>query len=67
MSKKKRKFRAMTVSERCRKGICHKCEYHWGNYYCLYSKLNGTNRINEKGEMPYKTKDGKYIMIEVKE
>lgn len=51
MSKKKRKFRAMTVSEWCSKGIFHKSEYH----------------LNERGKMPYKTKDGKYIFIEVKE
>ena len=50
------------------KGILNKgYEYHWGDHYCLYSNLNGTSRINEKGEIPYKTKDGKYILIEVKE
>lgn len=48
---KTRKFRAMTVSEWCSKGIFHKSEYH----------------LNERGKMPYKTKDGKYILREVKE
>lgn len=49
--KKKRKFRAMTVSEWCSKGIFHKSEYY----------------LDERGKMPYKTKDGKYILREVKE
>lgn len=45
--KKKRKFRAMTVSEWCKLTGYLKCEYYWKNYYCLYSKLNGINRADE--------------------
>ncbi len=65
--KRRRKLRAMTKAEWCGPGKCQKCEYHWGDYYCLYPKFNGTNQVDENGEKPYKTKDGKYILIEVKE
>lgn len=62
MSKKKRKFRAMTINEYCSKG-CSTCEYNRNWWYCAYLNLN---KVIEKNE-PYKTKDGKYILVEVKE
>ena len=67
-SKKKRKFRAMTIGEHCtvRRTECIDCEYHRGWYYCDYSDFNKVNRGRNKNK-PYKTKDGKYILIEVKE
>lgn len=64
--KKKRKFRAMTIEEYCAKGNCGKCEYHNGWFYCDYLDFNKVNRGQDKKE-PYKIKNGKYIMIEVKE
>lgn len=66
MSKKKRKFRAMTIGEYCEQAECKKCEYHYGAFYCAYSKFNETHNGREHSK-PYKTKDGKYIFIEVKE
>lgn len=65
---KKRKFRAMTIGEHCtvRRTECIDCEYHRGLYYCDYSDFNKVNRGRDKNK-PYKTKDGKYILIEVKE
>lgn len=65
-SKKKHKFRAMTIEEYCAKEHCGKCEYHNGWFYCDYSDYNKVNRGQDK-KKPYKTKDGKYILIEVKE
>jgi hypothetical protein len=65
-SKKKRKFRAMTIREYCDLKKCNQCEYHYGVFgvfRCEYSMFN-ESRITSK---PYKTKDGKYILIEVKE
>lgn len=69
-SKKKRKFRAMTISEHCtyRKTGCNGCEYrqsltYW-DYYCDYSDFNQVNKWHDRNK-PYKTKDGKYILIEV--
>jgi hypothetical protein len=61
-SKKKRKFRAMTIREHCanKTTVCKDCEYHRGLLYCNYPKFRDENE-------PYKTKDGKYILIEVKE
>lgn len=64
-SKPKRKFRAMTISEWCDPKKCPKCEYHYGAFYCDYSNFNQVNRGREKNK-PYKTKDEKYILIEVK-
>ena len=64
--KPKRKFRAMTIEEYCAKEHCGKCEYHNGWFYCDYSDYNKVNRGQDK-KKPYKTKDGKYIFIEVKE
>lgn len=67
---KKRKFRAMTISEHCtyRKTGCNGCEYrqsltYW-DYYCDYSDFNQVNKWHDRNK-PYKTKDGKYILIEV--
>lgn len=67
--KKKRKFRAMTIGEYCRNiNYCNKCEYRNGIYgsLCDYSEFQGVDREREK-DKSYKTKDGKYILIEVKE
>lgn len=46
--KKKRKFRAMTISEWCDPKKCPKCEYHYGAFYCDYSNFNQVNRGREK-------------------
>lgn len=63
---KKRKFRAMTIGEYCSNlNYCKKCEYRHG-IFCDYSKFQGVDREREKGKS-YKTKDGKYIFVEVKE
>lgn len=64
MSKKKRKLRAMTINEHCSKG-CSTCEYKF-KMFCFYHTITGINRI-ERSDTPYKTKDGKYLYIEVKE
>lgn len=64
-TKPKHKFRTMTISEWCDPKKCPKCEYHYGAFYCDYSNFNQVNRGREKNK-PYKTKDGKYILIEVK-
>lgn len=66
MSKKKRKFRAMTISEWCDPKKCPKCEYHYGAFDCVYSDFNGINKGRENSK-PYKKRNGKYILIEVKE
>lgn len=62
--KKKRKFRAMTIGEHCEytRPRCRDCEYISSLYYCDYSKFNKV----QTGREPYKTKDGKYILIEIK-
>lgn len=67
MSKKKRKFRAMTVREWCIPKRCLKCEYHYAIFYCNYLEFNGIDDKEREKNKPYKTKDGKYIFIEVKE
>lgn len=61
-SKKKRKFRAMTNGEFCSKHkYCSTCpECNKDTYYC-YMFMHGICSM-----APYKTKDGKYILIEVK-
>jgi hypothetical protein len=66
ISKKKRKFKAMTVGEWCDPSKCSQCEYHYNLYFCSYAEFNRVNRALEK-DKPYKTKNGKYILIEVKE
>ena len=62
---KKRKFRALTIGEHCAytKPRCRDCEYYGGLDCCNYSKFNKV----QTGKEPYITKDGKYILIEVKE
>lgn len=66
--KKKRKFRAMTIGEYCtgKKKKCEGCEYNRNWWYCSYSNLNKVNQERDKNK-PYKTRDGKYILREVKE
>lgn len=80
MSKKKRKFRAMTNSEYCRNHICALCpEYDKEQKRCYIAtelrfaenaeyrtSFNMINREKNK-DKPYKTRDGKYILREVKE
>lgn len=65
-SKKKRKFRVMTFGEHCtvRRTKCKDCEYQYDLFYCDYSNFNQVNRERDKNK-PYKTKDGKYILVEV--
>ncbi len=65
---KKRKFRAITIGEHCTAGRtkCEDCEYHRGLYYCDYSDFNKVHREYDRNKA-YKTKDGKYILIEAKE
>ena len=61
---KNRKFRCMTIHERCFNNTfipCIDCEYRCG-MFCQYPE----SYLNDKNK-PYKTKDGKYILIEVKE
>lgn len=67
-SKKKRKLRAMTVREHCYKvGYleCKKCPYCYDEIFCDYMKFNEI--VKDMSVAPYKTKNGKYIFIEVKE
>lgn len=66
ISKKKRKFRVMTVKERCDKANCKKCEYCSDSVFCDYLQFNGITMM-KMSNTPYKTKAGKYILIEVKE
>lgn len=66
---KKRKFRAMTIGEHCydtKIGACINCEYRQPPFYCEYFTLNRVDKLKNKTK-PYKTKDGKYILIEVKD
>lgn len=63
-SKKKRKFRAMTIRERCFNNKftpCKDCEYRSG-ICCQYPE----SYLSDK-DKPYKTRNGKYVLIEVKE
>lgn len=72
MSKKKREFRAMTIGEHCfdsdSRTMCKDCEYSEGLCFCLctYSVYNQVDMVRDRNK-PYKTKDGKYIFVEVKE
>lgn len=62
--KKKRKFRAMTIRERCFNSKftpCKDCEYRSG-IRCQYPE----SYLSDK-DKPYKTRNGKYVLIEVKE
>lgn len=65
-NKKKRKFRAMTIGEYCTTKGCKNCEYFSSKIFCDYTPTNGISR-DRNGNKPFKTKDGKYILIEVKE
>lgn len=56
----------MTVKEWCDKTNCKKCEYCKDSAFCEYLQFNEII-IMEMSNTPYKTKDGKYILIEVKE
>lgn len=64
--KKKRKFRAMTKGEWCVPKRCPECEYHYAIFHCDYSEFNGIPKELSKSK-PYKKRNGKYILIEVKE
>lgn len=63
--KKKRKFRAMTKGEWCTKK-CPECEYHYAIICCDYSEFNGIHK-GLGNSKPYKKRNGKYILVEVKE
>lgn len=65
-SKPKRKFRAMTKGEWCDPKKCPECEYHYAICYCDYSEFNGIPK-GLGNIKPYKKRNGKYILIEVKE
>lgn len=61
---KRRKFRCMTIRERCFNNTftpCKGCEYRYG-ISCEYPESYSSDK-----NKPYKTKDGKYILIEVNE
>lgn len=61
MSKKKRKFRVMTFGEFCHKHrFCRQCPmYDKRIYGCITPYFESND--------PFRTKNGKYILIEVKE
>ena len=67
-SKKKRKFRVMTNVEFCNKhkycGACPECRGNTSSCYTssCYWFMHGTESI-----APYKTINGKYILVDVKE
>lgn len=65
---KKRKFRAMTIGEHCfgSRPWCKGCEYRQGHCFCGYGFYNQVDMVRNK-DKPFKTKDGKYILIEVEE
>lgn len=65
MSKKKRKFMAMTIREHCAKK-CKKCEYFYRTNYCNYPDINRILKGREDCK-PYKKRNGKYILVEVQE
>lgn len=66
--KRKRKFRAMTNSEFCRTYAgeanfdCSNCSLFYYSGDCELA-----DNLKSISEKPYKTKDGKYIFIEVRE
>lgn len=66
-NKKKRKFRAMTNREFCRTYAGEK-DFDCGNCSLFYHIGDCELADNWKSisEKPYKTKDGKYILVEVK-
>ena len=60
---KKRKFRCMTIREHCfnsKLTSCKECEYRSG-ICCQYPESYSSDK-----NKPYKTRKGKYILIEVK-
>lgn len=67
-SKKKRKFRAMTNVEFC---ITYACDENIDCEDCSLYRQADVCELSEDWSLiakkPYKTKDGKYIFIEVKE
>lgn len=68
MSKKKRKFRAMTNSEFC--GIYAGLKKFDCRYCSLYRQTDVCELVEDWeliSKKPYKTKNGKYILVEVKE
>lgn len=61
--KKKRKFRTMTNAEFCDKHKhCSTCTEHNGYMYSCYWFMHGS-----ASKAPYRTTNGKYILVEVKE
>lgn len=66
INKKKHKFRAMTIREHCTKEKCKKCEYFYRTNYCNYPDINRILKEREDYK-PYKKRNDKYILIEVKE
>lgn len=64
-NKPKRKFRAVTIREHCAKAECEKCEYNYG-FGCFYSDFNEIHKEREDCK-PYKKRNGKYILVEVRE
>lgn len=64
-SKKKRKFRAMTNGEFCLKWVKIHIFCCTGEDNCPFCGVDCSRRDFKK--KPFKTKDGKYIFIEVKE
>lgn len=65
-SKKKRKFRAITNGEICRKWKEIHTFCHIGEVECPFFGVVDCRPRDFKAK-PFKTKDGKYILIEVKE
>lgn len=65
-NKPKHKFRAMTIREHCTTEKCEKCEYFYRTIYCNYPDINRILKEREDCK-PYKKRNGKYILIEVKE
>lgn len=63
-SKKKRKFKLMTIDEHCNQTACQKCEYYERTYGCYYGRFNHVNVIHSQ---PYRKRDGKYVLVKVKE
>lgn len=64
--KKKRKFRVMTNVEFCRIYACGK-DFDCSDCSLFHHIDDCELADNSNLEKPYKTKDGKYILIEVKE
>lgn len=65
--KKKRKFRAMTNMEYC---ISYACEENFSCLNCSLYRYSSTCVLGDdisNSKKPFKTKDGKYIFVEVRE